>query len=64
VADVEQADGQLVMPSYACPLSSVVVAHPELCDLAEALLSELLGAPVEQRCDRDVPPRCRFAIST
>lgn len=45
-----------------CPLAAAVSAHPEVCRLAEALVAEIVRAPVAEHCDRGGPPRCRFEI--
>lgn len=62
-ARLEQEDGKFLIRSGSCPLSTAVSEHPEVCQLAEALLSEIIGANVEEHCDREGPPRCRFEIS-
>jgi hypothetical protein len=39
----------------------VVRDHPEACRLAEALLTELTGLPINEHCDRDESTcRCCF----
>ena len=43
------------------PLASAVEGHPETCLLAEALLADVIGAPVCQACDPEIP-RCRFEV--
>jgi predicted ArsR family transcriptional regulator len=48
--------------SVGCPLAAAVNEHPEVCQLAEALVAEIIGAPVRERCDREKAPRCRFEI--
>jgi predicted ArsR family transcriptional regulator len=45
---------------YRCPLSEVVPSHPEVCQLTAALLSEVVGQAVEERCQRIGPPQCCF----
>jgi len=59
---VESGPDRIVIRSESCPLAAVVAQHPQVCGLAEALLSELIGSRVEERCDRNGPPRCRFEI--
>lgn len=59
---VEREDGRLVIRSGGCPLSVAVVEHPEVCELAEALVAEIVGLPVKERCDRGESPRCRFEV--
>lgn len=62
VARIEKDQGKLLITSASCPLSAAVTEHPEVCELTEALVSEIVGAPVAERCDRSGPPRCRFEI--
>jgi hypothetical protein len=41
-----------------------VAEHPEVCQVAEALVTEIVGADAKERCDRTgLQPRCRFEIS-
>jgi predicted ArsR family transcriptional regulator len=61
--EVTRRDGGAVLTSSSCPLAGVVADHPAVCLLAEALLAELLGAPVHQECPRGAPPRCAFRLS-
>ena len=63
MAELEQReDGRLYVRGFGCPLSAVVAAHPKLCLVAEVLVSELLGQPVSEECDRAARPKCRFAV--
>jgi hypothetical protein len=39
-----------------------VPGHPAVCRLAAALLTEVIGTPVRDRCGPGEPPRCRFEI--
>jgi predicted ArsR family transcriptional regulator len=57
---VEREDGKLFIRSGACPLSAAVVEHPEVCRLAEELVSEIVGVVVRERCDREGSPKCCF----
>ena len=61
-ATVEREDDKLVIRSRSCPLAAAVSEHPEVCELAEALIAEIVGAPVQEHCDRDGPPKCCFEI--
>ncbi|HEV7681151.1 MAG TPA: hypothetical protein VGO68_03440 [Pyrinomonadaceae bacterium] len=36
--------------------------HPEVCQLTEALVAEIVDTPVHEDCDRSGPPRCRFEV--
>lgn len=59
---VERENGSLFIRSGGCPLSAAVVEHPEVCELAEALVAEIVGLPVRERCDRGESPKCRFEV--
>jgi predicted ArsR family transcriptional regulator len=63
LAELEEQDGTLVIRGYGCPLAAVTPDHPEVCRLAEALVAEVAGVPVHERCDRSERPRCRFEVA-
>lgn len=62
--EVGQEGGKTVLLSCSCPLASVTAAHPEMCESLADILGDVLEAPngVQQRCERDGVPRCRFEI--
>jgi len=62
VARIEKKDGRLAISSGSCPFAATVAKHPQVCQLAEALVADIVGAPVQERCDRNGPARCRFEI--
>lgn len=53
---------ELTIRSSACPLSAVVVEHPETCALVEKLLSRVCGTAVKETCARGETPRCIFRL--
>src|SRR5262249_21125491 len=58
-----EADGSTYrIRGYSCPLASLVARHPQACRLAEVLLSEVIGAPVKEQCERGDRPRCCFEV--
>jgi predicted ArsR family transcriptional regulator len=59
---VEREGGKLVIRSGGCPLAAAVVEHPEVCELAEALVAELVGLPVRESCQRGESPKCCFEV--
>lgn len=63
LAELEEQDGTLVIRGYGCPLAAVAPDHPEVCRLAEALVAEVAGVPVHERCDRSERPRCCFEMA-
>ena len=65
LAEAERgADGRLRLHGFGCPLGSVVRDHPEVCQLAEALVAEVSGLNVREHCVREPgePPRCHFEL--
>ena len=62
-AEVVKHDDKLMIQSSSCPLAAAVSIHPEVCQLAESLVAEIVKAPVEEQCDRTGRPKCRFQIS-
>ena len=62
-AEIEQYDDKIVICGNGCPLAAAVSVHPEVCQLAEKLVSEIVQAPVVEKCDRDTRPQCRFEIT-
>jgi predicted ArsR family transcriptional regulator len=65
IARVEEHDDQLAIRGASCPLGAAVHGHPEVCRAVEALLAELVGAPVHERCERGEHgerARCCFEI--
>jgi predicted ArsR family transcriptional regulator len=59
---VDREGGELRIRSGGCPLAAAVVEHPEVCELAEALVAEIVGLPVRESCDRGDSPKCCFEI--
>src|SRR5262245_22174377 len=62
MAEVEEAEGRLVVRGFDCPVAAAVEANPACCRLAETLLTELVGVPVSERCERGRPLRCAFEV--
>ena len=62
LAELEETDCAYWIQGQRCPLSSLIPDHPQVCHLAETLVSELVSAPVRECCDQGDSPRCRFEI--
>ena len=62
-AEIEKHGDKSVIRGNGCPPAAAVSVHPEVCRLAETLITEVVKAPVEEHCDREGRPRCRFEIS-
>ena len=63
LAELEEGDGSFVIRGYSCPLAGVAPDHPEVCRMAETMLTELAGVPVYEHCDRGERPRCCFEVA-
>ena len=61
--EVERTEEGWKIRGFGCPLSAVVREHSEACELTESLVSEIVGRPAAECCDRGERPRCRFDIS-
>jgi predicted ArsR family transcriptional regulator len=59
---VEEKD-KILIKSEACPFAEAVSEHPEVCQVAEAMIEEIVGEPTKEVCDRTGLPKCRFAIT-
>jgi predicted ArsR family transcriptional regulator len=62
LAQVERCEGGFVIRSASCPLAAVSAAHPEVCQLGQALVAEMVGVPVQERCVHAPSPQCGFEI--
>ena len=63
-AESEEREGALLIHGCGCPLSAATSRRPEMCRAVESMLSEVIGAPVRERCERTDRPRCCFEVST
>jgi predicted ArsR family transcriptional regulator len=59
-----EANGKYVIRGVSCPLAAVSGKHPAVCRALASMLSELIGARVDECCDREGRPKCRFEITT
>ncbi len=62
-AQVERTkDGGFSIRGCGCPLSVATARGPAACQAVESLLTEVIGAPVRETCDRGERPRCCFQV--
>lgn len=64
LVELEESDRTTSLCGYICPLSDVSVSHPMVCRMTETLLSDLVGTPVRERCERNEHLWCRFEVDT
>lgn len=62
LTDLEELPESAVIRSATCPLAAVVPDHPEVCRLAQAFLSAIIGVPVEEHCAREPAATCVFVL--
>ncbi len=61
-AQVVRENGNVLIKSESCPFNEAVSEHPEVCKVAESMIEEIVGKPVEEKCDRSGSPKCCFQI--
>lgn len=59
---VIRKDGRVFIQGAGCPLSAATEEHSEICEMVEAFLSEIIGAPVVHQCRRKPSPQCCFEV--
>ena len=64
LAEIQEVNGSFIIRGYSCPLTAVAPGHPEVCRMAETLLTELSGVPVREHCARGERPRCCFEVAS
>lgn len=65
VARVEEGstDGGYLICGQCCPLADLVAEHPQVCVMVESMLTDIVGVPVRERCEKGATPSCRFAVA-
>ncbi len=61
-ARIEKENGNIMIKSQSCPFSEAVAEHPETCQIAEAMIEEMVGRPVKEVCNREGSPKCCFEV--
>ena len=57
-----EADGGIAIKGAGCPLAALTGKHRGVCLAMESFVTEIVGAPVRECCDREDGPRCCFEI--
>jgi predicted ArsR family transcriptional regulator len=58
-----ERNGGYVIRGVGCPLAALTGKHPGVCLAMESLVTEVVGSPVHECCDRAKRPRCCFQIA-
>jgi len=59
----ESKGRHFIRGNNGCPLAAATTHHPDACLIAESLLTQIIGAPVKERCIHGKTPSCRFQVS-
>ena len=59
-----EGDGEIVIRGVGCPLAALTGKHRGVCLAMESLVTEIVGTPVRECCDRSERPRCCFEIQS
>ena len=59
-----ESNGHLRIRGAGCPLAALTGKHRGVCFAMESLVTEIIGAPVQECCDRQDRPQCCFEITT
>ena len=57
-----EGNGGIVIRGAGCPLAALTGKHPGVCLAMESLVTEIVGVPARECCDREARPRCCFEI--
>ncbi len=57
-----EGNGGIVIRGVGCPLAALTGKHRGVCLAMESLVTEIVGVPVRECCDRDGRPRCCFEV--
>jgi predicted ArsR family transcriptional regulator len=57
-----EGNGEIIIRGVGCPLAALTGKHRGVCLTMESLVSEIVGVPVRECCDREERPRCCFEI--
>lgn len=63
-ASFDTTDGKHLIRGHGCPLAAATAHHPEACLIAESLLTQIIGVPVEEHCLQGPNPSCCFEVSS
>ena len=58
------SNGAIVLRGAGCPLAALTAKHRGVCLAMESLVTEVVGVPVRECCDRDGRPRCCFEVES
>ena len=57
-----EANGRYVIRGIGCPLAALTGKHPGVCLAMESFVTDVIGAPARECCERTGRPKCCFEI--
>jgi predicted ArsR family transcriptional regulator len=57
-----EANGRYVIRGLGCPLAALTGKHPGVCLAIESFVTDIIGAPARECCERAGRPKCCFEI--
>ena len=57
-----EGNGELIIRGASCPVAALTGKHPAVCLAMESFVSEVIGVPARECCDRSGRPQCCFEI--
>jgi DeoR family transcriptional regulator, suf operon transcriptional repressor len=57
-----EVNGEIVIKGAGCPLAALTGKHRGVCLAMESFVTEIVGVPVRECCERGDGPRCCFEI--
>lgn len=57
-----EANGEIRIKGAGCPLAALTGKHRGVCLAMESFVTEIVGVPARECCDREDGPRCCFEI--
>lgn len=62
ISSVMEEEDALSIRGACCLVRALVPDHPLACKAVESMLTEFMGVPVREACERKVSPSCRLLI--
>jgi predicted ArsR family transcriptional regulator len=59
-----ESNGGLLIRGAGCPLAAITGKHRGVCLAMESLVTEVIGVPARECCDREERPRCCFEVES
>lgn len=60
--ELDRSGGKLILSTDTCPIGEATAMDERCCLSMAAMIEEITGLPVVERCDHGAHPHCRFEI--